>query len=208
MRKLRLSFNADRSAGEMKKITKGCLIGSLAAVAIPMFLVMLLVGACLIDACIPRNPVKLAAALLQTSLPAGTKAVTKDDTGPGLPIPGGASDGYSWLVLQIPPSQMANFSQRISASPLWKRLPLPPELAAGERSLQPTIMSGVRGRIPLETAKGYYLFIDEQAEYNRQYPDRSGYDTSKPFYDRYSLDLIFGVFDDSTGMIYVWRVNT
>jgi len=192
----------------MKKITKGCLIGCLTAVGIPVLLVSLLIGACVIEAGIPRNPVKLAAALLDTPLPNGTVSVTKDDTGPGLPIPGGASDGYTWLVLKVPTDQITNFAHRISVSPQWKSLPLPPELDAAATYLQPTFMDGVKGHIPLETAKGYYLFTDEQAEYNKKYPKRSMYDTAKPFYERCSLDYIFGVFDESTGMIYVWRINT
>ena len=173
-----------------------------------MLLVALLIGACVIEACIPRNPVKLAAGLLDTPLPAGTVSVTKDDTGPGLPIPGGASDGYTWLVLKVPSGQITNFVQKIAASPHWRPLPLPPELDAGAKYLQPTIMNGVNGHIPLETAKGYYLFTDEQAEYNKKYPKRSGYETAKPFFERCSLDYIFGVFDESTGMIYVWSINT
>ncbi len=192
----------------MKKRTKGCLIGCLVAVGIPVLLVVGLVGACVIDAAIPRNPVKLAAAMLQTSLPPGTKAVTKNDTGPGLPIPGGASDGHSWIVLQIPPEQMAGLSTNLAAEALWRRLPLPPDLAAAERYLQPTIMHGVKGHIPLETARGFYFFMDEQAEMNKRYPDRKGYDTSKPFHERSSLDYIFAVYDETTGMLYFWRINT
>ncbi len=189
----------------MKKTKKGCLTGCLVAAAIP---VILLIGACVIDACTPGNPAKLAAALLDTPLPDGTASVTKDDTGSGLPVPGGASDGYTWLVLKVPSNQVTNFAQRIAASAHWKPLPLPPELAAGEKYLQPTIMHGVQGHIPFETARGYYLFTDEQDEYNKKYPKRSGYDVSKPFYERPSLDYIFGVFDETTGTIYVWSINT
>jgi hypothetical protein len=192
----------------MRKIAKGFLIGCLTAVAIPTVLILTLVGGCVVEACLPRNAVKLAAAMLQTELPAGTKAVIKKDTGPGLPIPGGASDGYSWIVLQVPADQIAHFSQTLAGASRWKRLPLPPELAAGENLLQPTSMNEGRGHIPLETAKGYYQFTDEQAEQNRKYPGRIGYDTAKPFYDRPSLDFIFGVFDETTGLLYVWRLNT
>jgi hypothetical protein len=53
-----------------------------------------------------------------------------------------------------------------------------------------------------------YLFTDEQAEYNKQYPKRRGYDMSKPFYGRYSFDFIYAVFDVNTGTIYVWSINT
>ena len=191
----------------MKKITKGCLIGCLVAIGIPVLLVVGLVGTCVIDAAIPRNPIKLAAAMLQTDLPVGTKTITKDDTGPGLPIPGGASDGHSWIVLHIAPEQMTDFSHKLSADALWKRLPLSSDLAAAEKYLQPT-MHGVKGHIPLATAKGFYYFMDEQAEMNRRYPDRKGYDTSKPFHERYSLDYIFAVYDENTGTLYFWRINT
>lgn len=195
----------------MKKLTRGCVFGCLAAAVMLVLLVaflVFLVRGCLADAFGPRDPIKLAAALLDTPLPDGTAPETKEDTGAGLPVPGGASDGYTWLVLKVPSAQVKSFAQRIATSPQWKPLPLPPELAAGETFLQPTILDGGKGHIPLETAKGHYLFIDEQAEYNKKYPKRSGYDTSKPFYERPSFDYIFGVFDESTGTIYVFRMNT
>ena len=184
------------------------LVGCIVAAAIPTVLVVLLVGVAVIDACTARNPVKLAARLLGTHLPEGTVPVTKDDTGSGLPIPGGASDGYTWTVLKVAPDKIATFSKDLAASPQWKPLPLSPVLVAGVKDLQPTLTERVKGHFPSETAKGFYRFTDEQAEYNREYPKRSGYDISKPFYQRHSLDFVLGLFDVSTGMIYVWSINT
>ena len=158
--------------------------------------------------CLPPDPVQTAEGLLRTKLPAGTKAVSQHDTGRGVPIPGGASDGYTWLILQVPASEATNFVKAISHSSLWKRLPLPPELAAGEKQLQPTSMHGVAGHIPVETATGYYLLIDLQAEWNQRHHPRPPYDTSEPIWQRPSRDYTFGVFDEKTGRIYVWHVNT
>lgn len=157
----------------------------------------------------PTSAVTSAKGILRTPLPKDTKVAENDDSGPGLPIPGGASDGYTWLVLQIPLSQITNFSKTLSASPSWKRLPLPPELAVGERYLQPTIMHGVKGHIPLETAKGFYILIDQQAEWNQGFPrPNPPYETSKPIWERPSCDYSFGVFDENTGRLYVWSINT
>lgn len=186
---------------KMTNKQKGCLIGCLTPVVLLLVLIVLM--------CIPSDPVKLAEGLLRTKLPSGTKAASAEDTGPGLPIPGGASDGYTWLILQIPPDQATNFSRTVSAMPSWKRLPLPPELAAGERSLQPTIMDGVKGHIPLETAKGYYILIDQQVEWNQRIPPpRPPYQTEKPIWERPSMDYTFGVFDETSGRVYVWSINT
>jgi hypothetical protein len=183
------------------KKQKGCLIGCLT----PVVLLLALIGLM----CIPSNPVKVAEGLLRIELPNGTKAVSSKDTGLGLPIPGGASDGYTWLILQVPPNQLTNFAQKVSTVPFWKRLPLPPELAAGEKYLQPTIMDGVKGQIPLETARGYYILIDQQVEWNQRVPPpRPPYQTNTPIWERPSMDYIFGVFDETTGRVYVWSVNT
>jgi hypothetical protein len=152
------------------------------------------------------NPVNLASSLLRTDLPQGTTVITNVDTGPGLPIPGGASDGYSFLVLQIPPEKTTGFAGKLK-SPLWKPLPLAPDLAKAERYLQPTIMSGVEGNIPIATSTGYYLFFDRQEEYNRTH-SRQTYDTTRPFYERSSSNYTFGMFDDQSGKLYLWSIDT
>lgn len=161
--------------------------------------------ACVTDS-LNSNPVKLASSLLRTDLPQGTTVITNVDTGPGLPIPGGASDGYTFLILQIPLEKITEFAGKLKP-PLWKPLPLTPDLAKAERYLQPTIMSGVEGNIPIATSTGYYLFLDRQEEYNRTH-SRQTYDTTRPFYERSSSNYTFGMFDNQTGKLYLWSIDT
>ena len=137
---------------------------------------------------LPSDPVKTAESELRTKLPAGTKAASHRDSGAGLPFPGGASDGYSWLILQVSAAEATNFGKTLANSPRWRRLPLPPELAAGAEQLQPSIM-GLTGHIPLETAVGYYLLIDYQAEWNERKNPRPRYQTAKPIWQRPSPDI-------------------
>jgi hypothetical protein len=187
--------------GKLKPVEIGCLAISFVVLA---GLGFLLLGWVIL----PSDPVKTAEGLLRTKLPPGTKAASRGGSGPGLPIPGGASDGYIWLILQVPRHEATNLAKTISNSPLWKQLPLPPELAAGEKYLQPSHFDGVKGHIPLETAAGYYLLIDFQAEWNEKHNPRPPYKTSLPIWERPSMDYTFGVFDEKTGRIYVWHINT
>ena len=183
----------------MKAKRKGCLIGCL----IPVVAVVVLV----VVMSIPTPPVTLAERLLDTELPAGTAVATASDTGPGLPVPGGASDGYTWLVLQIPSGGMSEFLSATSARH-WHSLPLPPDLQAGFGKVQPSFVKREEDRIPTDATEGRYFWRDLQVEWNERDKSRSSYKTDKPFHERPSLDFIFGLFDATTGKLYVLRVNT
>ncbi|MFZ5856375.1 MAG: hypothetical protein ACOYZ6_06055 [Chloroflexota bacterium] len=176
----------------------GCTI--VAGIVSAVFLLLIL--ACIISFVIPTNPITLASSMAQVDIPTGVTVRTNDDTGPGLPIPGGASDGYTFLVIQIPPAKISEFSQTLTNSNIWKPLPLPQEFIDNEWLLQPD-----NGTIPLDTLKGSYLFVDRQDSYNKNHKERR-YDTSQPFYERYSFNFTFGLFDDKTGLLYLWRLDT
>lgn len=159
------------------------------------------IASCLISILIPRDPIKLARSFSEVELPKGTTIVMNNDTGPGLPIPGGASDGYTFLVLQIPPGKIVEFTATLEKSPLWKPLPLSAQLAEQEEGiLQPSISGGIEETIPIATSTGYYLFIDRQEEYNKS-SGEDVYDIATPFYKRYSYNFTFCLFNDQDGKL-------
>jgi hypothetical protein len=163
------------------------------------------IAACLISAAIPENPLKLASSMLDVKLPWGTTVLINHDTGPGLPIPGGASNGYTFMILQIPPEKVAEFKKTLETSPVWKPLPLPQEFEGHEDEFQPSF--GIEEMIPITTSTGYYFFIDYQEEYNKRKGEQI-YDTSKPFYERRSENCTFGMFNDKDGKLYLWNIDT
>ena len=173
------------------------------AIAIP---IGFLIFTCVLEPLLPGYQIRLASSMLRTKLPKGTTAIVIDDS-PGLPFPGGASDGYTFLILQIPPKKIAEFTNTLEESPIWKPLPLPARLAENEHFLQPRIIGAIEETIPIDSSTGYYLFIDHQEEYNKAH-DSQTYDTAKPFYERSSLNYTFGMFDDKTGKLYLWSLDT
>jgi len=107
----------------MDRIAKGCVIGcSLAGVVA----VTLLIGVAvlLVRACRPRSPAALANSALQIEFPEGTRAITNNNEASWLPLPGGASDGQIWMVLEVPPEQVPAFTNALAMSLVWHRLPL------------------------------------------------------------------------------------
>jgi hypothetical protein len=176
-------------------------------VGLLMLLVLACMASCLVAILIPENPIKLASSMSRVELPKGTTIVTNNDTGPGLPIPGGASDGYTFLVLQIPPEKVVEFTTTLKKSPFWKPLPLSAELAEHEEYIQPSFMGGVEETIPIATSTGYYLFIDSQEEYNKS-SGKQVYEVATPFYERYSYNFTFCLFNDKDGKLYLWRIDT
>lgn len=177
---------------------KGCLVGCLALDVAILWLVILM--------CQPSEPTKTAEGLLRTELPIGTSVLATEDTGPGLPLPGGASDGHKWIVLQISDEQKSNFTHTVSNSLRWKRLPLPTDLAVQEQLLQP--MDKVKGHIPLETAKGYFILIDRN--YLRRLTTLSPeqlYESGRSL-SADGCNFTFGLFDETTGRVYVWDIDT
>lgn len=181
-----------------KPLSKGCVI----AAAVPAGICGLLTLICIISSFIPTNPIKLASSMAQVDIPKGATVLTNDDTGPSLPIPGNASDGYTFLIVQIPPKRMLEFSLALADSDVWKSLPLPQEFIDNEWLLQPD-----NGTIPLDTPTGYYLFVDWQEEYNKTHSEKSN-DTTEPFYERDNFNFTFGLYDDKTGMLYLWSLDT
>jgi hypothetical protein len=177
---------------------KGCLVGCLALDVVIIWLVILM--------CQPSDPTKTVEGLLGTNLPIGTQVLATEDTGPGLPLPGGASDGHTWIVLQISEDQKSNFTHAVSSSLRWKRLPLPPDLTAQAQLLQP--MDKVKGHIPLKTAKGYFILIDRN--YLRRLTTRSPEQLYEPnrSLSADGCNFTFGLFDETTGKVYVWDIDT
>lgn len=170
-----------------------------------IFLPLACIASCLLPIFIPENPIKLAASMAKVDIPKGATVLTNEDTGPGLPFPGGASDGYTFIVLQIPSEKFAEFTDALEASSRWKPLPLSSEFAGHEDEFQPAF--DIDETIPITTATGYYFFIDRQAEYNRQEGEQV-YDTTIPFYERWSQNFTFGLFNDQDGKLYLWRIDT
>jgi hypothetical protein len=125
---------------------------------------------------------------------------------PGLPIPGGASDGHTFVILQIPSEKIVEFTGILEKSPFWKPLPLSLEFSGHEEEFQPSLFS-IEETIPVTTSTGYYFFIDYQGEYNKQKGEQV-YDTTQPFYERDSEDFGFGLFDDKDGKLYIWSIDT
>ena len=183
----------------MKKSTKGCLIGCAIATDAAAGVVVAVV-ALLARALMPQSPAERAESMLQIDFPKGTCVVTNNNEMPWLPLPGGGSDGHVWMVLEVPREQVSAFTNALAVSSAWHRLPLPPALAEGQRCLQPSIMLGREETIPFAT-DGYYYFLDRQKAH-------SGYDTSKPFHERPSLNVTFGLFDETTGKVYLWDIDT
>ena len=170
-----------------------------------VLLPLVCIGSCLFSVFVPVDPLELASSMSGVDLPKGTTVLTNNDTGPGLPVPGGASDRYTFIVLQIPPEKIIEFAGTLEKSSLWKPLPLSPEFAGHEDRLQPSF--GIEETIPITTSTGYYLFVDYQEEYNKE-KGKQIYDTTKPFYERYSENFKFGLFNDKDGKLYLWRIDT
>jgi hypothetical protein len=165
------------------------------------------VATCLISVFKPEDPKKLAGSISRVKLPIGTTILTNNDTYTGLPIPGGASDGYTYLVLQIPSDKIVEFEATLKQSSYWKPLPLSAELAEHEDIIQPSISGGIEETIPIASSTGYYLFIDSQEEYNKSSGEQV-YDIATPFYDRYSYNFTFCLFNDKDGKLYIWSLDT
>jgi hypothetical protein len=167
-------------------------------------IILACISACLISFLGLEDPVMLASSMFRVKLPNNTTVIANDNS-PGLPFPGGASDGYVFIVLQISSEKIAEFTNTLKESSYWKSLPLSEELAQNENWLQPSI--GIEETIPITTSTGYYLFIDSQEEYNKEHGEQY-YDTSKPFYDRLSFNFTFGLFNDKDGKLYLWHIDT
>ena len=150
------------------------------------------IGACVIESFIPDNPVKYVSSALRIKIPNGTTVFNDDYSEPSFPT----GDGYSWTILQVPPDKITILVNSIEASPIWNTLPLPPELVEHEHYIQPNSMFGVEGEIPITTSDGYYVFIDRQDE------------TSEPFYERSSFNYTFGLFNIEDGKLYLWSLDT
>jgi len=174
----------------MFRKNRGCLITS-------SIIIVVVTAVCVISGRITSDPLNYAGSVLRIPVPDGTTVIVDDYMEPSFPT----GDGYSWMVLQISPEKINEFAASLEASSIWMPLPLPPELAENERYLQPTIMSGVEGAIPITTSTGYYLFRDRQKE-------NGGPDTIKPFYERSSLNYTFGLFNDKDGKLYIWSLDT
>lgn len=144
--------------------------------------------------------------LSEVSLPKGTIVIKNKSAGDGLPLPGGASDGYTFLLLQIPPSEIVVFARRLENSSAWRSLPLSSELSKNQKWLQPSI--AINETIPIAaTSSGYYMFVDFQ-EVNKRRKSKSADEVAKPFHERHSLNFKFGLFNDKDGKLYLWRLDT
>lgn len=183
----------------MKNNIKAAALPILAVAAGLVFLAC--IGSCAISFLGIDDPVMLASSMLMIKIPHGATAITNDNS-PGLPLPGGASDGYVFIVLQIPPEKAAELIENLKRSSNWHSLPLPEELAQHENLLQPSF--GIEGTIPITTSTGYYLFIDSQTEGG----DKQAFDLTIPFYNRPSYNFTFGLFNDQDGKLYLWRLDT
>lgn len=170
-------------------------------------LVLACIASCLAPILIPEDPIRVARSMSGVELPKGTTILTNIDTYTGLPIPGGASDGYTFLVLQIPPQKIGEFTTTLEKSSFWEPLPLSPELADHEEYIQPSFIYGVEETIPIASVTGYYLFIDRQEEHNKS-SGKQVYEIATPFYERYSYNFTFCLFDDQVGKLYLWRSDT
>lgn len=106
-------------------------------------------ASCLVSILIPEDPLDLASSMSKVKLPKGTTILTNNDTGPGLPIPGGASDGYTFLVLQIPPEKIAEFTTTLKKSSFWKPLPLSSELAEHQNIFNRHLWAASKEQSPL-----------------------------------------------------------
>ena len=176
-------------------------------VTVGLLSLFLLAGifACVFAVFLPKSPTSYASQALRINIPKGTTVIIDDYEEPSFPL----GDGYSRMVLQIDPEEIVEFTNSLKASPIWKPLPLPEELAKGIDYLQPSNGFGLEGNIPIPitTATGYYVFIDSQEEYNKRH-NTQDYDTSQPFYDRPSFNFTFGLFDDKDGRLYLWSIDT
>ena len=161
--------------------------------------VIILILACvIINSLVPSNPVSFASSSLRIAIPKDTTVIIDEYSEPSFPT----GDGYSWTVLQIQTDKIDEFKESLKNSSDWKPLPLPKELAENEQFLQPTFMSGVEGEIPIASATGYYIFIDEQKE------GKQSSDIATPFYERFSFNYRFGLFNDKDGRLYIWSIDT
>ena len=173
----------------------GCLI----AIAV----VLLMIGGCISYIYMKTDPLVFASEAVRVKIPTGTIVIIDDYKEPSFPT----GDGNSFTVLQIPLDKIDEFSETLENSSDWKPLPLPKELAENENFLQPTFMSGGRGEIPITSATGHYIFIDEQEEYDKEHNSRT-YAVATPFYKRHSFNYRFGLFNDKDGKLYIWSIDT
>ena len=172
------------------KLKPGCLIS--------IIVILILIGICSYEAYISSDPINFAGKAVRVKIPKGTTVIVDDYSEASFPT----GDGYSWTVLQIPSNKINEFKDLLKNSPNWKPLPVTQELAEHEHFIQPTFMLGVQGEIPIKSATGYYIFIDEQVE------ERGGPDIDLPFYERSSFNFRFGLFDDRDGRLYIWSIDT
>lgn len=167
-----------------------------------IIIILVAIGLCVSYASIKTDPLVFASEAVRVEIPSGTTIITDDYSEPSFPT----GDGHSFTVLQIPPHKIDEFREILKNSYEWKPLPLPKELAENENFLQPTFVSGGYGEIPISSATGYYIFIDEQEEHNKE---RNGqYDIATPFYKRYSFNYRFGLFNEKDGKLYIWSIDT
>ena len=83
------------------------------------------------------------------------------DEPPIAPVPGGASEWSTWVVLELGDVQATEFERLMGSTDEWHRMPLPEELLARSELLQPPEYLGgiqVQEKLPLSNANGYYLF--------------------------------------------------
>jgi hypothetical protein len=164
-------------------------------------------SSCFISVFVPENPLKLGSSYSRVKLPKDTTVLTNIDTGRGLPFPGGASDGYTYFVFQLPHEKITSFSATLEKSPYWNPLPLSTELRDHENSIQKVIADYSDQTFPFDISNGYYLFVDDQTETSKLY----GFDDSDlatPFYDRSSYNFTFCLFNVDDGKLYVWDIDT
>ena len=173
----------------------GCLIA--------IIVILAAIVGCVSYANIKTDPLTFASEAVRVGIPQGTTVIIDDYSEPSFPT----GDGHSFTVFQIPPNKINEFRETLKNSFDWKPLPLPKELAENENFLQPTFMSGGHGEIPISSATGYYIFIDEQEEYNKEKNSQT-YDIATPFYARYSFNYRFGLFNDKDGKLYIWSIDT
>ena len=187
---------------KIKVVNKGCCV-AIIAILIPICVIGAWALTGFIGSFFPMSPVEFAGVLLKVDIPEGTTVISDVYSESSFPT----GDGHTWTVLQIPHEKVNEFAASLKASPFWKPLPLSPELADQQAYLQPTIMFGLDGTIPIKNATGYYFFVDRQEASNKK-DNSQTYDTFIPFSKRNSLNYTFGLFNDRDGKLYVWSIDT
>lgn len=173
------------------KLKPGCLIS--------IAIILILIGICSFDAYTSNDPIRFASRAVRVKIPKETTVIIDDYSEASFPT----GDRYSWTVLQIPSNKISEFKEVLKNSSDWKPLPVTKELVEHENFIQPTFMLGVQGEMPIKSATGYYIFIDEQIEEREETSF-----TEMPFYERPSFNFRFGLFDDRDGRLYIWSIDT